>query len=468
MTLKKVAMTVTMALATVSMSVLAANDPLTRSLDKLAPSIDNPPWYYEIGGSDYIMLPLYDKTKMRLGANLSWNGNLMCGNINPDISLDAFMNGVKEGWVQLQDRAVATVQGTIASLPGLVLQHIDPGLYEMISTGFIQAEELFQIELADCRRITSDLAEGKPNSDWIKVSGYEKYRDYFMEDSDPADPADDDEPSPPPKSNINEDMGEMVKEADADVGREGVDWVCGDKQGGDGQEPIKSTQIMTASYNKLIDRGNCDMTVPSFGASEEPPLYVDYWSEPSVAESWMKDVLGESEIYTTPDKKPLRKSPGTGLMPKVEEEAKDVYGKIKTLLESPDEPTLAQLREVSFTNALVSVEVIDAIRNDPHAGMFAKRLALDVALQRQLMQALEARRLLYVGAEIEEVAAREPSKELVNNYITRLNAEISMIREEIEIRTMMTSSTAPYLLRRKAKRDMSIMQDSAKSQVEVR
>ena len=76
----------------------------------------------------------------------------------------------------------------------------------MISTGFIQAENLFQIEIADCRRITADLMKSKPNYDWVSVSGYEGMRDYFNNNSSP-------------KSNINQDMGEMVSDAEKDTGK---------------------------------------------------------------------------------------------------------------------------------------------------------------------------------------------------------------------------------------------------------
>ncbi|HGH8119872.1 TPA: hypothetical protein ACJOG3_003670, partial [Vibrio cholerae] len=139
----------------------------------------------------------------------------MCSNIDPDVSFDQFMNGAKRGWVQMQRNAISAVKGTIASLPGLALQHIDPGLYEMISTGFIQAEQLFQIDLANCRSITADLAKNKPNWDYVNVSGYEWMRDMFNDATGK------------PKKSIQQEMGDVVTNAEEDLGKNGVDWVCG-------------------------------------------------------------------------------------------------------------------------------------------------------------------------------------------------------------------------------------------------
>lgn len=426
------------ALANVSSQAIAATPVLSR--ERLEPSLNQAPWYYEIGGAQYIRLPQVDRTRIKVDPGLSWNGNLMCSNIDPQVSFDQFMNGVKRGWIKMQRNAVTAVQGTVASLPGLALQHIDPGLYEMISTGFIQAEQLFQIDLANCRSITSDLAKNKPNYDYVKVSGYEWMRDMFNDGNGQ------------PKKEIQQEMGSVVSNAEEDLGKNGVDWVCGKKAGGDGQQPITGSDVLVSAYNKMIDRDACDKGVVAAAEGETVPSFVGYWGSPEIAKKWFNAVLGETKIYTSPNKKPLEQKVGTGLMPVVEETQKEVYQKLADLVQSDQVPTLKQLREVSFTDTLITRQIIQALRDDPAGSELASRLSLDVALQREMMRALEMRRLLIIGSEIDVVVAKKPSKEMVNQYIERLSREITMVREEIEIRKSLIGSTTPYLLRRDSSR----------------
>lgn len=180
--------------------------------DRLEPILDSGPWYYEVGGARYVPLTKLDNTRVSAGAGIRWNGNLMCSNLDPSVSIDAFMNGAKEGFVNLQRNAVSTFKGVIASLPGLALQHADPGLYELLSTGFIQAEELFNIELANCRQVTRDLATSQPNYDWVKASGFGGLSEVFNSNGSPI-------------SSVNKDAGILMDDTEQNAGRDGVDWV---------------------------------------------------------------------------------------------------------------------------------------------------------------------------------------------------------------------------------------------------
>lgn len=414
--------------------------------ESLIPKHTDGVWYYEIGGAEYIPLPRIDQSRIRVGAGISWNGNLMCSNLNPDVSFDAFMNGAKQGWINMQRNAVSAVRGTVASLPGLALQHVDPGLYEMVSTGFIQAEKLFQIELADCRKITKDLSRSKPNFDWVSVSGYEGLRDYFNYGGGS------------PKTNINEDMGEMVKDAEEDAGKAGIDWVCGAKAGGDGQDPIRGSDVLIGAYNSMLGRSPCDKSSPSRTASSNPPTFLAYWSSPSEAKNWFKEVLGETEIYTSPTEKPLTKTLGIGLMPMVQKTKDHVHTKLDAIVSSSSEPTLEDLREVSFTDMLVTKDIVSSLKTDPYKDALISRMALDVALQREMSRALELRRMLVVGGDTEVVSGKEPSKKMVDAYVKRLSEEISMVSEEINIRKSLSSSTAPFILKRSQERNFDTLE----------
>ncbi|HGH8119694.1 TPA: hypothetical protein ACJOG3_003468, partial [Vibrio cholerae] len=201
-------------------------------------------------------------------------------------------------------------------------------------------------------------------------------------------------------------------------------------------------------------RDSCEKSPVAIAEGETVPTFVGYWGSPESAKKWFNAVLGETKIYTSPNKKPLEQKVGTGLMPVVEESQKEVYEKLVSLLESDQVPTLKQLRDVSFTDTLITRQIIQALKDDPAGIELASRLSLDIALQREMMRALEMRRLLIIGSEIDVVVAKKPSKEMVNQYIDRLSREISMVREEIEIRKSLIGSTTPYLLRRDSSRKL--------------
>ncbi|HAV1520144.1 TPA: integrating conjugative element protein [Vibrio parahaemolyticus] len=411
--------------------------------DRLEPILENGPWYYEVGGARYVPLTKLDNTRVSAGAGIRWNGNLMCSNLDPSVSIDAFMNGAKEGFINLQRNAVNTFKGVIASLPGLALQHADPGLYELLSTGFIQAEELFNIELANCRQVTRDLATSQPNYEWVKASGFGGLSNVFNRDGAPI-------------SSVNKDAGILMDDTEENAGREGVDWVCGEKAGGDGQDSIKSSDIVLSSFNQLAGRDSCDTS--SVSVTDSSPLHVSHWDSPQSAKQWFIDVVGDVEVNTTPSKKPIDTKIGTGLMPKIEETFKDVSDKMDRIVTSSQPPTLNDLRAVSFTDVLVSRSMVESLRRDPQGRMLAQRLALDISLQREMMRALTMRRMLMSGKDIEVVSALEPSQKMVNDAIERLSKEIRIVREEIEIRRELLSSTAPFVLQRDQNRQTTVIE----------
>jgi len=419
--------------------------------DSLEPILENGPWYYEVGGARYVPLTRLDSSRISAGAGISWNGNLMCSNLDPSVSMDAFMNGAKEGFINLQRNAVSTFKGVIASLPGLALQHADPGLYELLSTGFIQAEDMFNVELANCRQVTRDLATSQPNYEWVKASGFGGLSNVFNKNGAPI-------------SNVKKDAGILMDDTEKNVGREGVDWVCDTKAGGDDQRPIKSSDIVLSSFNQLAGRESCDMSPVT--VTDTSPLHVSHWNSPEDARKWFIDVVGDVEVYTTPSKKPINTKIGTGLMPKIEETFSDVSDKMDRIVTSSQPPTLNDLREVSFTDVLVSRAMIESLRRDPQGRMLAQRLSLDIALQREMMRALTMRRMLMSGKDIEVVSAFFPSQKMVDNAIERLSKEIRVVREEIEIRRELLSSTAPFVLQRDHNRQSTVINEIDKITIE--
>ncbi|MEI2421116.1 hypothetical protein V6O07_12655, partial [Arthrospira platensis SPKY2] len=96
-----------------------------------------------------------------------------------------------------------------------------------------------------------------------------------------------------PKKSIQQEMGDVVTNAEEDLGKNGVDWVCGKKAGGDGQDPIVGSDILVSAYNKMIDRDSCEKSPVAIAEGETVPTFVGYWGSPESAKKWFNAVLGE-------------------------------------------------------------------------------------------------------------------------------------------------------------------------------
>ena len=429
-----------------SSSVLS-NDPIVPpETSNLIPPSSDGIWYYEIGGADSLILPSYNKARFKFKTGLDWGGNLTCSDLDPDISIQNALNGLKQGWATLQRNVVNSVKGTIASLPALALNHVNPGLYDLLNSGLLAAEDQFQIEVASCQKITSDLMSSKPNYEWVKASGYEKYRDFFMGKKSGTSGTG---ASTTPEAK-KADAGAVVKSMEKDAGKEGVNWICGDKRGGVGQKPIVMSEVVWAGYNRLIGRGECETFAPV--DSDINPEFVKYWKKPKDAQAWLVDVFGEIEINTAPKKEPKNFKVAAGLMTKIEEVAKDISDDLVSIVDSyrndKVEPSLKDLQSVSAPGTLVSRSIIIALANNSSvdSNIFINRLAIDMATQREILKASAMRRILYSASMTSEIAGLEPALNIVESWEKRLEREIRYVREEMELRRFLNKSTIPTIL----------------------
>lgn len=427
-----------LALATsIYVPVYAADASVSAELKDLIPTNMPGVQYYEIGGAKMLSLPAYNRSRFRFRASAGINGTMMCNAFDPSISMENILNGAKQGWASFQRNIVNSIQGTIASLPMLAIQKLDPGLYEMMQSGIIAAEDQFQLEVASCERITGDMTKGNYFDGWVKASGYEEYASYFTQsDSGTAAPVE------------NGDAGEMVKKAESEMGKEGTTWVCGEKRGGEGQQPIVMSEVVLASYNRMIDRGNCEGLSPA--SSEANPQFVKFWPRPADAQTWFVDVFGEMQIRTVPGQEPLDSKPGAGLVSKIDDNAPAIAEKLSLIvveLRSGQEPSINDLRSVSAPGVLTTMDVIRALSASPDAELLIGRLAVEIATQRELSKAFEMRRLLASARNLNEIVQLPAARELVVEWIDRIGEEVRMVREEIEFRRMFTSSgTMQFIL----------------------
>ena len=174
---------------------------------------------------------------------------------------------------------------------------------------------------------------------------------------------------------------------------------------------------------------------------------------PTDARNWVVDVVGEN-IVTTCDTCRKDSIPGTGLLPKLNQEATAVTVEIQNLVSGATPLTLANLDNVTAPGVAITRQVIEAIREMPASeqSLIMGRLVAEISTARTVEKALYARRLLLSGRQVPEVYATEVAREHADISIVELDKEIENLLFETRVRKEVVSDTLATLLQRAAAR----------------
>jgi integrating conjugative element protein (TIGR03755 family) len=233
-------------------------------------------------------------------------------------------------------------------------------------------------------------------------------------------------------------------------GASGIPWVGG-QAGGAGQPLLEFTgDIVKAGYNLTMNRPlTATAPVPTTSATR----LTEIWSTPADARDWVVEVVGEN-IVTTCDTCRKDSIPGTGLLPKLDQETAAVTVAIQALISGATAPTLANLDTVTAPGVAITRQVIEAIREMPASeqSLIIGRLVSEISTTRTVEKALLARRLLLTGRQVPEVYATEVAREHAESSIEELDKEIENLLFETRVRRELVSDTVATLLQRAAAR----------------
>ena len=325
----------------------------------------------------------------------------------------------------------AAASAAIASLPALILQRANPGLYDMFQNALLQAKETMQLATKSCEQMEAEIAKGKnPYADLITLS---KGNDWKLQ------------------MGVGGNDAVTAKTAvETSNGDNGVPWIGG-QAGGSGQPVLEFTgDIVKAGYNINMNR-------PITAAGPVPPASAtrlsEIWATPAEARDWVVDVVGEN-IVTTCDTCRKDSIPGTGLLPKLYQESSAVTVEIQNLVSGATPPTLANLDNITAPGVAITRQVIEAIREMPASeqSLIMGRLVSEISTARTVEKALFARRLLLTGRQVPEVYATEVAREHADTSIAELDKEIENLLFETRVRKEVVSDTVSMLLQRAAAR----------------
>ncbi len=392
-------------------------------------------WYYEIGGAEPVSVPPNPSvTSITLGGSAQLGLGYSCGKFDPVAAVTNTLNDIGAGVDNMLNAMTTAASAAIASLPALILQRANPGLYDMFQNALLQAEETMQLATKSCEQMEAEIAKGKnPYADLVTLS---KGNDWKLQ------------------MGIGGNDAVTAKKAiETANGDNGVPWIGG-QAGGTGQPVLAFTgDIVKAGYNINMNR-------PITTAGPVPPVsatrLTEIWATPTEARNWVVDVVGEN-IVTTCDTCRKDSIPGTGLLPKLNQEATAVTTEIQSLVSGATPPTLANLDNITAPGVAITRQVIEAIREMPASeqSLIMGRLVSEISTARTVEKALYARRLLLSGRQVPEVYATEVAREHADKSIAELDKEIENLLFETRVRKEVVSDTIATLLQRAAARRQS-------------
>ncbi len=395
---------------------------------------NNSYFYYQIGGAKSISVPPNPSVKTTdLSAAYEYGLGYSCGNFNPLQGVADEINSLKNIPNRLLIGSVGAVTSAISSLPALVLQRMDPGLYDMFQNALIRAEATISLANKSCEDYEKQIRQGEnPYSDWTSLS---KGIDWKFQMGTGG------------KNSAGVSVKKAKDNVEARNGDNGLPWLGGARAGGVSQTPIKATSdVVRAGYNLTLNRKAEDTSVPTTSSGTFTPRMVEVFKTPEEAEKFSIDVLGDVYIRTFNNRQTVT-TPGFGLLPKIAKEDAAVTKKLSDLVSGKTQLTTTSMSPISSNDVMITADVIQAIkRMQPSEQAIAiSKLASETAMSRVMEKAMLTRRMLVTGLR-EPNVSQTPAVGFVNKSIAQLDSDIENIIFEKRVHTELASKTPQLIL----------------------
>ena len=385
---------------------------------------------YSIGGGRAVSMGGAGNMQS-IGVGVGWNSNLICGDMSITTTLQNQLNGITNGFQTIMSNVIQNATSAVASLPALIIQRADPGLYNLLTNGILQARLDFDRSKMTCRAIANrmaDMAGGQAG--WDQLAEGMALRDAVS----------------------STDAVSAIERAESNKGNNGVPWVGGGNAGGSGQSSIKVVGDVTrAGYNLLNGRSATDTSSIARSACGNR-LTCQTWSSPGAAAAFANRVLGEREQRTCENCTKTQTTPGVGLTPVIQEEYETKLQVLQELVTGARPTTLANLDAAGSSSLPITRGVIEALRDEPDQDVLGRRLASEAALSSVLEKALLLQRTLLTGKKEPNVAANELAVQAVDQENSALEQEINNLKTELELRRTLAGNSAMAIIQRHSTR----------------
>ncbi|WP_420497564.1 integrating conjugative element protein [Xenorhabdus griffiniae] len=394
--------------------------------------------FYTLGGGSVISQPATRRSLTTLGGlELGWSSDLMCGNFDLKTTVGNQLNGITAGFKNLMSEVIQGATGAVASLPAMVIQRANPGLYDMLTNGVLQANVAYDKAQFNCQNMARRMMDFAQNSKWTQSAALQEY-----------------------KTQVNSGDADAVRVNNAGskaTGTSGHPWIGGKKQGGKGQNAIRPTRdLASAGFNMMnqlpvLSQASISTKQCDGGACTQ------FQNAREAAEAVVK-VLGDRAIRTCANaaectsggetQQPGATVAGTGFAPMLEEGTKTNTEQLVKLVNGTEKPTAANLAKLKTGSLAVTKGVIQALQRDPDSAALTARLAGELAMAETTETALLMRRMLITGMSEPNAAAQPEALAEGERRIEALDREINALKNEMWLKRELSRNAILTIIER--------------------
>lgn len=400
--------------------------------------------YYQIGGGSAVMTPPSRKRPYELAFGLGWKANLMCGNFDIKTTVKNQLNGLTEGFKDLMGNIIQSATGAVASMPALIIQRANPQLYDLLTNGVLQGRLDFAAAKTSCEAISSKMADYMADANWGVMAQQQNFVQIASQEQDAV---------------------KAKKKSEEDGGKKGINWIGGEKRGGEGQKLIDVIgDVVEAGYNLLNNKPVLNKN--AVANNECSGQLCQAFTKPEEVRNFTKRVIGDKGLATCNTCGQQKATAGAGLSPIIEEEHIQVLKDLEDVLNT-QEPTAEQLQVISSPMIPITRGLIEALKEDPDAVVLSHRLASEIALSRVLDKALLARRTILAGMREPNVAVNEKAQAELEKALTMLDREINQVRMEMELQHSLTNNTTLAVMNKRIQEQQTSLDSNAQDKQRV-
>ncbi|WP_313537568.1 integrating conjugative element protein [Pantoea sp.] len=393
--------------------------------------------YYTLGGGSVISQPATRSSMRKLGMDIGWSSDLMCGNFDLKTTVGNQLNGVTSGYKNLMSDVIQGATGAVASLPAMVIQRANPGLYDMLTNGVLQGSVAFDKAQLNCQNMSKRMMNFAGNNKWNQSAVMDEY-----------------------KSLVNSGDADAVRVNNASEklqGKSGQNWIGGQKRGGQNQPAIRPTHDLAAAGYNMMNSLPVLSTTPVSNSSCNGGACAKYGSAEEAAKAVVQ-VVGDSSLRTCGDasqctsgddeQQPGATQAGTGFAPILEETTKENTDQLVKLVNGSEPPNATNLAKLKTGSLPITAGVIRALQRDPDNAALTARLAGELAMADTVETALIMRRMIVTGMSEPNAASQTAAIEEGDRRVTAIDREITALRNEMELKRELSRNSVLTIIER--------------------
>ncbi|HDG1673089.1 TPA: integrating conjugative element protein [Kluyvera cryocrescens] len=413
--------------------------------------------FYNLGGGSVISQPATRSDMKKMGLSVGMSSDLMCGNFDLQTTIGNQLNGVTSGFKNLMGDVISGATGAVASMPAMLIQRANPGLYDMLTNGVLQANVAFDKAQLNCQNMSKRLADMADTSGWTQQAQMEEY-----------------------KSQVNSGDTDAVRADNSGrqaTGKEGMTWIGGQKKGGAGQSAIRITHDLTSAGYNMMNGLDVTSTGAVSSSSCNGGACSKFGSAEAAAEETVK-VLGDQSLRTCndasqctsgdSDDQPGLTQAGTGFAPLLEEATKVNTEQLVKLVNGTVQPNATELAKLKTGGLPITAGVIKSLQRDPDNAALTARLASELAMSDTVETALLMRRMIVTGMSEPNAASLPKAIDAGTLRIAALDREIAALKTEMDLKRELARNSVLTIIDRDNQRVETNPQVQTEDNTDVR